>query len=228
MTEEQNQQESPAEQPDDGGNESVEEFPEDRSGNALDNLGDLSTKTDSIDALAAMAAGQDVAPTDPDADELPIDSDQPVQADPTGQIPPEAAAVELSDLAATASAGARTDAFAAAGPPVGDSASRQKALQVRRKRAAALVGQSQRAHAQQFKSFMIPMLIVVGALLFVLATVVALLMPDTRETFNPAYSAWHENPSTKKGLVLIAYPLGAILFLGAYLFYMDLQRHKKE
>ena len=223
MTEEQNQQEPPAQQPD------ADESHEDDSTNALDNLDDLSTHREaSIDALAAMAAGQDVAPTDPDAGDLPIDCDQPVQADPTGQIPPEAAAVELSDLAETASAGARVDAFAAAGPPVGDAASRQVALQARQKRAASLVGQSQRAHAQQFKSFMIPMLIVTGSLLFVLATIVALLMPDTRETFSPGYSSWYENPNTKKGLVLVAYPLGAILYLGAYLFYMDLQRHKKK
>lgn len=224
MTEEQNQQEPPAPQAD------ADESPEDRGTNALDNLGDLSTRqTSSIDALAAMAAGQDVAPTDPDAGSLPIESDQPVQADPTGQIPPEAAAVELSDLAATASAGANPDPFAAAASaPAADAGSRQRSLQARQKRAAALVGQSQRAHAQQFKSFMIPMLVVTGSLLFILATIVALLMPDTRETFNPAYSPWYENPSTKKGLVLLAFPLGAILYLGAYLFYMDIQRHKKK
>ena len=226
MTEEQNEQESPAEQPDAG---EADESHEDRSAGALENLGDLSTKrAASIDALAAMAAGQDVALTDPDADDLPIDSDQPVQANPTGQIPPDAAAVELSDLAETASTGARTDAFAAAGAPADDATSRQKSLQARQKRAAALVGQSQRAHAQQFKSFMIPMLIVTGALLFVLATIVALLMPDTKDTFHPAYSPWYENPDTKKMLVLVAYPLGAILFLGAWLFFTDLQRHKKK
>jgi len=226
MTEEQNQPDPAAETPD------AEASQEDRSAGALDNLGDLSTnRAASIDALAAMAAGQDVAPTDMDADDLPTESDQPVEADPTGEIPPEAAAVELNDLAANASAAAaaKPDPFAAASAaPAGDVGSRQRALQARQKRAASLVGQSQRAHAQQFKSFMIPMLIVTASLLFVLATVVALLMPDTTNTFNPDYSPWYENPNTKKFLVLIAYPLGAILYLGAYLFYMDLQRHKKK
>jgi hypothetical protein len=223
MTEEKNQQDPFADQPD------ANESPEDRSSGALDDLGDPGTqRAASIDALAAMAAGQDAAPPAPVADDLPTDSDQPVQPDPTGQVPPDAPAFELEGLAATASANAdgRTDAFAAAGPPAGDAASRQQALQARRKRAASLVGQSQRAHAQQFKSFMIPMLVVTGSLLFILATIVALLMPDAAEGFSS--DSWYEDTSTKKVLVLVAYPLGAILFFGAFLFYKDLQRHKNQ
>jgi len=178
---------------------------------ALSSLSNQSTRqANSIDALAALAAARKAAPADNGGEfNVPVPPASVADlaaAAPSRQAPP----VELGGLAGVGGA------------------NKEQALQMRRKRAVALQGQTRHAHAQQFKSFMIPMLIVTGALLFVLATVVALLRPSDAGTFNPEYSSWYENPTTKKALVLIAYPLGAILFLGAWLFYVDLQRHKKS
>ena len=172
-----------------------------RPADAVDALGGMAPgekREASIDALAAMAAGEAVAPAGEDTDVLPADSDQPAEAVPTE---------ETSDAA------------------FGDLPTGDEALQVRLKRASTIHQQTQRAHAEQFKQFMIPMLIVTGGLLFILATVVALTIGGP---YDPGYDPWYQNPSTKKALVLCAYPLGAILGLGAWLFYTDIQRYKKK
>lgn len=165
--------------------------------NALGGLGAGEKREASIDALAAMA----------DNEGKPrVESRQPVDLDPAAETPRDSAAANAPE--------------AFADMPTGD-----EAFQMRRRRAASVHKQAHRAHAQQYKQFMIPVLIVTGALLFILATIVALTMGGS---YSPGDDPWYQDPSTKKVLVLLAYPLGAILGLGAWLFYVDVQRHKKK
>lgn len=138
-----------------------------------------------IDALSAMAGGEDISHQGFNAIEEISDA-----AD-------SEAAVTLAAQAPSASAP----------EPAGGGVSMSNA---RRARASSLKRQAARVHAEQFKRMMVPILIVTGVLLLLLGAVVAFVVrPDG---------------GFQRVMVITSFPMGAILLVGAWLFYADLKR----
>ena len=149
-----------------------------------------------VDALAAMAGGEDISHQGFNAIE-------------------ESSAGE-SDAAATLAAQAPS-----AAPPVVGSASMSGA---RKARASTLQRQRARVHAEQFKRMMVPILLVTGILLLILGGIVAVMMRQTDPTMVIDDGTLLNNPMFKRVMVITAFPLGAILLVGAWLFRADLKR----
>jgi len=162
---------------------------------------------ESIDALHAMADGQDAA-----AGSRPGE----------GQTePPEESSSGLDSLTEQTAPGEDPQAAEDfSHMPRGEGASL-----ARRNRSAAFQHQSRRVHAEQFKRAMIPLLIVVGAMLLLLGAAMLTMLPGAEQAAQArargsdalAHKAW------TRPLVLASFPLGAILFLGAWLFRRDLR-----
>jgi len=92
-----------------------------------------------------------------------------------------------------------------------------QATAVRRARAAAFEKQAGQASAQHFKRIMIPLLIAVGLLLIVLGALAAAVL--------------HSADSVATGTmvaVVAAFPLGAFLLCGAWLFHRETKHLKKK
>ena len=154
-----------------------------------------------IDALAAMAGGQDISQDGFNAvEETPA---------PTGE----------SD-AATALAAQTIPAPARAAPVAGSAAAVSGA---RKARASTLQKQRARVHAEQFKRMMVPILVVTGILLLALGGIVTVMM---RQVDADMYTGAGllQDPGFKRIMVFTAFPLGAILLIGAWLFRADLKR----
>ncbi|MDP6044867.1 MAG: hypothetical protein QGG25_04600 [Phycisphaerae bacterium] len=160
-------------------------------------------QTNKIDALAAMANGQDIAHDGFNAVEHISDPDENGDSD--------AAAA----LAAQTSGAAPSAAIPAA--------SRSTTPAARKSRAAALHRQRSQANSHQFKRMMVPILLITGLLLLFLGGVVAYMMSDV-----PADAYTGEgllnDPGVKRIMVITAFPLGAILMIGAWLFRADVKR----
>ena len=186
------------------------------------------------EALAALAGEQEAAQADrgaqtPEADELPevfssaqsspqgaaaVDAlaalaggqeapsaDQQAQVDPQGQ-----GTVETADVFLVQQSGLPS--------PEEDAA--------RKARASALRKQSHRVHAEQFKRLMVPLLTVTGVVLLILGLVVASRIGGQQPPSTGRGFLYDRN--VQKVLVIAAFPLGAILLAGAWLFRMDLKR----
>ena len=150
-----------------------------------------------IDALAAMADGQDISQQGFNAIE---------GAPPAGE----------SDAAVTLAAQAAPAAVPANGSAAVSGARKTRASTLQRQRA--------RVHAEQFKRMMVPILLVTGILLLILGGIVAVMMRQTDPTMVIDDGTLLNNPMFKRVMVITAFPLGAILLVGAWLFRADLKR----
>jgi len=167
---------------------------------------DNDTPMDKVDALAAMAEGKDISKQGFNAPEHI----------PDGDADSENAAAAVLAAAQAASDGAPAPEVTAGGG----------AASARKSRAVALKRQRQRVHAEQFKRMMVPILLVTGVLLIVLGGIVAFMMTGQEEGMYTGSDMFHD-PGLKRIMVITAFPLGAILFIGAWLFRADLKRADK-
>jgi hypothetical protein len=187
---------------------------------------DQKNSDDHAAALEAMAAGlheRSEEENPPGADALEGDAETPETPETFDETPePDAGADD-------AEPGAEADPPDVPADPeqavIAANGGAPTTAAARRARAASFAGRSARAHHHQYKAFMIPVLITVSAMLFVAGTLVlGMLISDSiREAFNMSEtSALIENGGL---FTAIAYLLGAILVLGAWLFHMELKRH---
>lgn len=161
----------------------------------------------SADALAALAEGKKTQ-SQLDAMDLLGQADQ-----------------KTSEAESAAAAAARDASSAAWQPAIPDLNIAPPSLEARRARIAEVESRSRKVHAHTFKQTAIPLLLVVGGILMILSVFVAFNLPKTPDAassgdpvsdsmFAP-YAAW---------LVLAGFVVSAILFLGAWMFHMDVQR----
>jgi len=187
--------------------------------------------TTAVDALAAMAGGQEPAAPDEQAAEgagAP-DTFEALDVLATGQASPFApAAVDALAALANGQEAGMPDGQAAGGTeaPPGQRTVEEDAA--RKARASALKKQSRHVHAEQFKRIMVPMLTVTGILLLVLGSVVAAM--NRGEQLPSGGQGFLYERTVQKALVIAAFPLGAILLVGAWFFRTDLKRagNRKE
>ena len=151
----------------------------------------------SIDALAAMADGEDLWPGSEDKPATPP-SGQPTDP-PEGGVQP----IDLSKESVQLS---------------------PEEIEARKARTQVLRTKVREAHAHSFRNLMIPMLLVTAILLLLLATIAAfmLLSPEEAEADpdNLLGRAW------AKYLIYAAFPLALILLVAAGIFWQDLRRSK--
>jgi len=153
---------------------------------------------DSVEALRSLADGSEAAaPPNQQADDDALAS----LADGLETIQPDEAPSQQDD------------------PPLAPAAAKLTALPAgkssaaaRRARAETLSG---KAHAEQFKRVMVPLLLAVGLLLFALGTAAALL-------------ASADGSRLAKWSVAAAFPLGAVLLFGAWFFHRELKQTRKK
>jgi len=177
-------------------------------------------QSSSADALAALASGGVPPLVAQDAAMLGI---QPPSSPPpqTAAAPGAAAADPFAALAAVAKPTAQAPPppvpaipnFAVA-PPMSPEVRRARSVQAQ-KRAA-------QHHGHAFRQVAIPLLLSVGTILFLMATIVLVKLPKNipEGEVNPGlmHSPW------APWLVLAAYLVGAVLFLGAFLFHAEVKQ----
>ncbi|MFP4354807.1 MAG: hypothetical protein ACLFUJ_06745 [Phycisphaerae bacterium] len=144
-------------------------------------------------ALEAMAAGEDLDQPDPQEP-----SPQAQDGDEVGQA--QAAEGETPDEDATPAALAGT---------LDDNS--QAGLQ-KRARSARNTAAARKANAGQMKKIMIPPMLVSGVILIGLAVAMLILKP---------YNSGSVSPAMGKALTFAAFPLGAILIVGAWWLHHD-------
>jgi len=173
-----------------------------------------------IDALAAMAGGRDISHEGFNAPEEIPDPDQTGKSDAaaalaaqTGPADPDAAAAALIAQTPAPEPAAPAPVIA---PVAATSASRKS-------RVAALQKNRARVHAEQFKRMMVPILLVTGVLLIALGAIVAFMMRGAPVDAAPSVGIL-DDPNVKRIMVITAFPLGAILMVGAWMFRMDVKR----
>ncbi|MDP7636739.1 MAG: hypothetical protein QF577_04220 [Phycisphaerae bacterium] len=187
--------------------------------------------TAAVDALAAMAGGQEPAAPDEQAAEgagTP-DTFEALDVLATGQAFPSApAAVDALAALANGQESGMPDGQAAGGFEVPPSQRTVEDDAARKARASALMKQSRYIHAEQFKRIMVPLLTVTGILLLVLGSVVATM--NSGEQPSLVGQGFLYDRTVQKALVIAAFPLGAILLVGAWFFRTDLKRagNRKE
>ena len=97
-------------------------------------------------------------------------------------------------------------------------------LATRRRRFAEFDQRERLAHAHQYKTVMIPLLITLGAILLLMGLWVVLrgggepADPAVAQDFNAAFQKWFP---------LLAFPLGAFLLAGAWWFHTDVTKKRK-
>ena len=88
--------------------------------------------------------------------------------------------------------------------------------------------QKKKAHAYQFKKTMIPLLIVVAAVLLIMGTVAVFIPTGGEQAVQPdnkqAPQAETEISKFRPLLVMASFVVGAVLLLGAWMFYTDIRR----
>ena len=89
-------------------------------------------------------------------------------------------------------------------------------------RSARLRANTRRMQGHAFKQTMIPLLLVVGGLLILLCVITGVML--FQEGFNPEYGAPSGLQTYGKYFIVAALPIGAILIMGAWLFYMDTKK----
>ncbi|HAU39052.1 MAG TPA: hypothetical protein DCX07_15235 [Phycisphaerales bacterium] len=170
---------------------------------------------DASDALAALAAGESDtgAETPPEAPvdnplEHPINEDDAAQALAVADAAEGDGAIPLAELE----------------PPV-DLNGLVVDPNARKVRAATYARQSGKAHAHQFKSTMIPLLLVVGVLLlgFSAFTGVMLLMGRAARS-GMAHLAPSRIQQYGPALIAVSLPLAAVLLVGALWFHLDIKK----
>ncbi|MDP6545683.1 MAG: hypothetical protein QGH60_16995 [Phycisphaerae bacterium] len=156
-----------------------------------------------VDALAAMAGGEDISHQGFNAIEEP--------PAPSGK----------SDAAAALAAQTTATATPAAVPGAGSGGT--AASGARKARASAMQRQRTRVHAEQFKRMMVPILLVTGILLMILGGIVGVMM---RKAGPSPYhdTGGFDGVSFKKIMVIASFVIGAILLIGAWMFGADIKR----
>lgn len=89
-------------------------------------------------------------------------------------------------------------------------------------RSARLQANTRRMHSQSFKQTMIPLLLVVGGLLILFCVVTGVMLVN--EGFTPEYGPPSGLQAYGKYFIVAALPIGAILIMGAWLFYLDVRK----
>jgi len=153
-----------------------------------------------VDALAAMAGGEDISHRGFNAIEAlpPPTGESDATAALAAQTPPAATPVATSSTGIAAVSGAR------------------------KVRVSALQKQRSRVHAEQFKRMMVPILVITGILLIALGSIVAVMM--RQDDLGYIAPGMFNDPVFKRIMVIAAFQLGAIMLVGAWLFRMDLKR----
>jgi len=163
----------------------------------------------------------------PEPDIELIDDDEPAQDDAQGflkQMAQESNEVspELSMLRSMVTSGAGGGISISDDPlvtPQFDSAAGQAfAAPQPSRRAAMLQANARKANKHAFKQFMIPLLIVVGGLL-ILLSVITMVMLATGEEGSAVQDYG-------KFFIVAALPVGAILIMGAWLFFLDTRKSR--
>jgi len=90
------------------------------------------------------------------------------------------------------------------------------------RRAAKLQANTRRMHGQSFKQTMIPLLLVVGGLLILFSIVTFVMLVSDGYDSNPM--AMGGLQMYGKYFIVAALPIGAILIMGAWLFYLDTRK----
>ena len=167
-------------------------------------------RQDPADALASMAeSGQEqaepVEPSGEDQVDATVALDQMADDDD--------AVVDLDDL--VDAEGETIDLKMAEVTGV----SGRQAFEVRRAHGARMSGQQARVHAHAYKRMMIPLLLAVGAVLIIIGAIGLSMMLRAAEPVRQ--TRWH---SWLTGVVLVSFPLGAIMFFGAWLFHREVKR----
>ena len=99
-------------------------------------------------------------------------------------------------------------AAVAAPPPPADS------LAVRRAHATTFTANQARAHAHAYKKFMLPLLLIVGALMLVVGIVAGYM----------GASASQKDGQKLFLIAAVSFPIAAVLLFGAWLFYRDVRK----
>lgn len=199
---------------------------------------------DALGELAASAAPDLGSPDQPAAVEVDDDALKDLAA-----AAPAAAPDALGDLAAAApqqagglppelagqpdepaAGGALGDLAAASAPEalgsLGDMAAVSDSVRpaVSAQRTTRLQANVRRVHAQQYKKTMIPLLLVVGLMLIAFSIITLVMLVGSRADPDHVAGEMTYMQAYGKFFVVIALPIGAILLVGAWLFYMDIKR----
>jgi len=164
-------------------------------GGALDDLA-LAGAPPAADSLAELAAA---TPSEPGAAPAPVGD-------------------ALGDLAA-----------ASGGQPVGDlgviaAASSEAAPQLHPQRAVRLQANVRRAHAHQYRRTMIPLLLVVGLLLVGFSVLTIFMLVGAKKDPDAIAGEMTYMQAYGKYFIIVSLPIGALLLLGAWLFYLDVRK----
>jgi hypothetical protein len=163
-----------------------------------------------VDALAAMAGGQDISHEGFNAvEEVP---------DETGQSDAAAALAAQVDPDSQAASPASPDAGASTTPVIKTTA----VSGARKSRANTLQKQRSQVHAEQFKRMMVPILMITGILLVLLGAIVMFMVKGAPAGYSG--TGLLNSPRLKQIMVVTSFPLGAILMVGAWLFRADIKR----
>jgi hypothetical protein len=172
----------------------------------------------SAEALKAMAEGGP-KPGVGSADGF-VGPEQP-EDDPTRV---EGGAGEEPVLAATALGEERPPGGGGAGTPAESVAGAVGELGSRRQHAADFNQRERLAHAHQYKTIMIPLLLTMGVLLLLMGLFV-ILRGSGAENADPALDQSF-SITFQQYFPLLALPLGAILLVGAWWFHRDVKRKR--
>ncbi len=143
---------------------------------------------DHIDALNAMAGGEEINPDRQDESPgNPLDGDAFEQAD------------SAIDIGVTV---VNTE-------------------QAKRARQAGIQGRMHKAHAEQFKRTMIPLLLVVGAMLLLISIATVMMMQSHRSENGPFMGGFGWP------MAVGSFLLAAILMLGAWMFHNEIQKTQR-
>jgi hypothetical protein len=179
--------------------------------------------------LAAAADLGDAAPPPPPPVPGAVPPPPPVPGAIPPPPPPPAAdgepAAEADPLGALAAMSAQADDASLADIAAASDAA---APSIQPTRALRLQANVRRVHSQAYKRTMIPLLLVVGILLIALSLVTLLALisgPEGPDSFVAEGTYLH---AYGKYFILMALPLGAVLLMGAWLFYIDVKRSEAK
>jgi len=141
---------------------------------------------------------------------------QPANGEPAAEADPLGALAAMSAQADDASLADIVAASDAAAPSIQPT------------RASRLQANVRRVHSEAYKRTMIPLLLAVGVLLIALSLVTLLALirgPQGPDSFVAEGTYLHDYG---KYFILMALPLGAVLLMGAWLFYIDVRRSEAK
>lgn len=171
----------------------------------------------SADALKSLADG---TPEDPQQAADP--AEQPAQADPVEQ-----AAQAAEPLDPVAALEGRMPVSTEPPVELEGVPDVPGADEDRRRQVAGFEDRTRKAHAHQFRTIMIPLLITVGILLFICGTVLLATGPESEPT-DPFAERPDSLKSFRSWFPLVAFPVGAFLLFGAWYFHREISAARKS